>query len=204
MGISKAELLGSKYGTGIDAFTTRSKDVLEEILIKHCNEGVELMRKKIRQKARTRGAATLAERINNQPINVNPTSVSIATTADVNYWQYVDQGVKGVYNKGKAPQSKFMFRNLFTPQKMIDSFKQYIAATGSRSMTGKKLIRKNKVNQAKLIDREAQQMAVATKVGGIKPMNYVREANNEKRSKELALAIRKGMVQVIKVTIINN
>jgi hypothetical protein len=42
--------IGSKYGSSISDYSTASANVIEDILIKHCNEGVELMRKRIYKK----------------------------------------------------------------------------------------------------------------------------------------------------------
>lgn len=183
--------LGNKFGSEMGSFTNSSNNLIEQVLIAHCNDGISLMRNVIRKKARTRGASTLAQAIHINPIKITAVSVSVATVSDVNYWDYVDKGVKGLSKKvNKAPQSKYKFRNLGTPRKMIDSFKTYIAATGSKGLNKKTLIRKNKKVQGTLIEREAKQMAVYTKIGGIRPMNYVRVANNSKRNKQLGNEIR--------------
>jgi hypothetical protein len=84
---------------------------------------------------------------------------------------------------------------------MIKSFKEYIARTGSKSMKGKKLIRKNKKVQTDLISKEAQAMAVATKIGGIKPVNYISAALTPKRRRDLSQAIGASMSAGIRKTI---
>lgn len=208
---SKATITGQKFGSDVKDFTTNSGNVLADVLIAWCNEGVVLMRKKIRQKARTGQAAHLATRIHTSEASVTPEKVSVKTISDANYWAYVDKGVKGVRNKGKAPQSPFRFRNLFTPPKMIESFKEYIAATGMKTFKtakGKRraLYKKNKEGGKTFrYDRQeeaAKGMAVATKIGGIKPMNYVREANNPKRNKQLTKSIVTAMSRSIKQSLI--
>jgi hypothetical protein len=85
---------------------------------------------------------------------------------------------------------------------MLSSFKQYIARTGSRGLRKQKLIRKNKKKQANLIEKEAMSMAVATKIGGIKPMNYVEPAVGPKRLKILNKALSKEMATTIRLAII--
>jgi hypothetical protein len=85
---------------------------------------------------------------------------------------------------------------------MLSSFKQYIARTGSKGLRKQTLIRKNKKKQADLITKEAMSMAVATKIGGIKPMNYVEPAVGAKRLKLLNKALSKEMAVKIKLAII--
>ena len=53
------------------------------------------------------------------------------------------------------------------------------------------LVKNNKKKQADLITKEAMSMAVATKIGGIKPMNYVEPAVGPKRLKMLNKALSK-------------
>jgi hypothetical protein len=203
MAVNEAKLraIGQKFGESLSDFTQASENILEQVLMDYCNTGVELMRKEIRKKARTKGASTLAQAIINKPAKTTADSIIVPTVSQVTYYDYVDKGVKGVYNKSKAPQSKYKFKNLYTPPKMVESFKEYIARTGSKSMKGKSLIRKNKKKQANIIDEAAKQMAVATKIGGIKPMNYIEKANNPKRTKELSTAIRIALGQGIKFSI---
>ena len=64
------------------------------------------------------------------------------------------------------------------------------------------LIRKNKKKQADIINKEAMQMAVATKIGGIKPMNFVEPAVGTKRLKVLNRALSKEIGTKIKLAII--
>jgi hypothetical protein len=84
---------------------------------------------------------------------------------------------------------------------MIKSFKQYIARTGTTSIKGKQLIKKNKKKQNDVITQAAKELAVATKIGGIKPMNYKKAAVNDKRVKQLAenLSVALGQVLIGKI-----
>lgn len=203
-----AAAIGAKFGESIKDYTKASENVIETILLDHCNEGIRLMSKQIKSKARTGQASTLAASMSNVPIQVSATKFQVNTISTEYYADFVDKGVKGVRNKGKAPNSPYSFRNLGTPKAMIESFKQYIARTGSKSMNKKTLIRKNKKKQADLITKEAKQMAVATKIGGIKPMNFISKADNEKRTKELARNLAAGlgraMAKNIKLSINGN
>ena len=53
-----------------------------------------------------------------------------------------------------------------------------------------------------VIEQAAMSMAVATKIGGIKPMNYVNPAVGQKRLKVLNKALSKEMATKIRLAII--
>jgi len=194
---SAATNIGNKYGSSPDTFTKDLKSGVDAVFLNWANGSIDIMRKIITSKARTRQASTLASDL--YP-NVIDNGIQIVTTQ--NYWEFVDEGVKGVFNKGKAPNSRFSFKNLGVPPDMLNSFKQYIARTGSKRLRKQTLIRKNKKKQADLITKEAMAMAVATKIGGIKPMNYVEPAVGSKRLKMLNKALSKEMAVKIKLAII--
>jgi hypothetical protein len=203
-----AAAIGAKFGESIKDYTKASENIIEAIVIEHCNEGIKLMSKQIKSKARTGQASTLAASMSNVPIQVSATKFQVNTISTEYYADFVDKGVKGVRNKGKAPRSPYSFKNLGTSKAMIESFKDYIARTGSKSMNKKTLIRKNKKKQSDLITKEAKQMAVATKIGGIKPMNFISKADNPQRTKQLAAslaaALGKAMAKNIKISINGN
>jgi hypothetical protein len=203
-----AAAIGAKFGESIKDYTKASENIIEAIVIEHCNEGIKLMSKQIKSKARTGQASTLAASMSNVPIQVSATKFKVNTITTEYYADFVDKGVKGVRNKGKAPSSPYSFKNLGTSKAMIESFKDYIARTGSKSMNKKTLIRKNKKKQSDLITKEAKQMAVATKIGGIKPMNFISKADNPQRTKQLAAslaaALGKAMAKNIKISINGN
>ena len=194
---SSATNIGSKYGSSLDTFTKDLKTGVDAVFLKWAEDSILIMRKIITTKARTKQASTLASDL--YP-NIIDNGIQIVTTQ--NYWEFVDEGVKGVFNKGKAPNSRFSFKNLGVPPDMLNSFKQYIARTGSKGLRKQTLIRKNKKKQADLITKEAMAMAVATKIGGIKPMNYVEPAVGPKRLKVLNKALSKEMAVKIKLAII--
>jgi hypothetical protein len=203
-----AAAIGAKFGESIKDYTKASENIIEAIVIEHCNEGIKLMSKQIKSKARTGQASTLAASMSNVPFQVSATKFQVNTISTEYYADFVDKGVKGVKNKGKAPRSPYSFRNLGTSKAMVESFKDYIARTGSKSMNKKTLIRKNKKKQSDLITKEAKQMAVATKIGGIKPMNFISKADNPQRTKQLAAslasALGKAMAKNIKISINGN
>ena len=203
-----AAAIGAKFGESIKDYTKASENIIEAIVIDHCNEGIKLMSKQIKSKARTGQASTLAASMSNVPIQLSATKFQVNTISTEYYADFVDKGVKGVRNRGKAPSSPYSFKNLGTSKAMIESFKDYIARTGSKSMNKKTLIRKNKKKQSDLITKEAKQMAVATKIGGIKPMNFISKADNPQRTKQLAAslaaALGKAMAKNIKISINGN
>jgi hypothetical protein len=193
---SAATNIGNKYGSSLDTFTKDLKTGVDAVFLKWAEDSIDIMRKIITTKARTKQASTLASTM--YPI-VKPLGVEIKGEY---YWEFVDEGVKGVFNKNKAPNSRFSFKNLGVPPDMLNSFKQYIARTGSRGLRKQTLIRKNKKKQADLIEKEAMAMAVATKIGGIKPMNFKDPAVGAKRLKTLNKALSKEMAVKIKLAII--
>jgi len=159
-----AAAIGAKFGESIKDYTKASENIIEAIVMQHCNEGIRLMSKQIKSKARTGQASTLAASMSNIPIQVSATKFQVNTISTEYYADFVDKGVKGVRNKGKAPSSPYSFRNLGTSKAMVESFKDYIARTGSKSMNKKTLIRKNKKKQSDLITKEAKQMAVSKRL----------------------------------------
>ena len=194
---ASAKDIGSKYGSSFDNFEATAKSGVDKIMLDWANESIGIMRKIITSKARTRQASTLASDLVPKPI---ADGIQIVTMQD--YWDFVNQGVKGIFNKGKAPNSDYSFKNLGVPPDMLASFKEYIARTGSKGLKQQSLIRKNKKKQADIITKEAMSMAVATKIGGIKPMNYVEPAVGQKRLKVLNRALSKELGNKIKLAII--
>jgi hypothetical protein len=201
--MSRATDIGNKYGKSITDFGKASTNIIEDILIQHCNEGIDLMRKQIWKKAKTGQASDLAQSLQIKPKEVTPTKVTISTVSDMVYWEFVDKGVKGVKNKNKAPQSPYRFRNLGTPPAMVDSFKKWIARTGTKVVDGTQMSFKGKKRKTALKEQEraAQTLAVRTKIGGIKPIDYVSKANNPKRNKELTRKLRQGLASGIRQNI---
>jgi hypothetical protein len=200
--MTTAEQIGSKYGQSTDDFATAQGNTLTDIVLRWCNGGIGAMRTKIQKNVRTGGASILAQSMATTPSKITASKVSIDIVADKDayYWKFVDKGVRGV-KKNKAGNSPYKFKTIGAGKNMVDSFKKYIAKTGSKSMSGKKLTSKNKKKQASAIDKEAKAMAVATKIGGIKPVNFVREATNKKRVDQLVNEVAKGLGATIKVSI---
>ena len=194
---ANAKDIGSKYGESLQNFETDLQAGTTKVFKDWADESIKIMSRIITSKARTRQASTLARDLFPQVIK---NGIQIITFQD--YWDFVNQGVKGVFNYNKAPQSQYQFRNLGVSPDMLKSFKEYIARTGSRGLKKQSLIRKNKKKQADIINKEAMSMAVATKIGGIKPMNFVEPAVGTKRLKVLNKALSKEIGAKIKLSII--
>jgi hypothetical protein len=193
---ASAKDIGSKYGESLQNFETDLATGIDKIYLVWANESIGIMRKIITRKARTRQASTLASTMYPDP---KPLGIKIM---GADYYDFVNQGVKGVFNKSKAPNSDYSFKNLGVSPDMLKSFKEYIARTGSKGLKKQTLIRKNKKKQADIITKEAMSMALATKIGGIKPMNFVEPAVGTKRLKILNKALSKEIGTKIKLAII--
>jgi hypothetical protein len=196
--------IGNRYGESAENFQKVLGQSADKIMLEWANESIAIMRKIITRKARTKQASTLAADLVPKPFPIDANGnlrIEIVTMQD--YWQFVDEGVKGVYNKSKAPKSPFSFRNLGVSPDMLSSFKQYIARTGSKGLRKQTLIRKNKKKQADLITKEAMAMAVATKIGGIRPMNFVEPAVGAKRLKKLSEAMSKEIGKRVSASIVS-
>lgn len=198
---STATQIGKRYGQSTADFTTSSKDAATQVVLDWTNESIALMSAKIRSKARTGSASTLAQDMTPE---VEPISggISVKVVTNQYYADFVDKGVKGV-KKNKAPQSPYKFKNLGVPKEMWKSFAKYAARTGLKQNKSRTLSTKgkSKISAGKDIITVAKQLAVATKIGGIKPMNYKKAAVNDKRVKQLAenLSVALGQVLIGKI-----
>jgi hypothetical protein len=166
------------------------------------NQSIEIMRKIIQTKSKVRGGAALAQDLEPQVYQSNDSfGARIVTSAD--YFDFVDKGVKGI-TKNKAPKSPYQFKNLYTPPAMIESFKQWAAAAGIKSVGKTTLSFKGKKRKQALDDQTkvAKQLAVFTKLGGIKPMNYIEPATNAKRiktlTKDITVVMTRNIIKSIK------
>ena len=200
--MASATEIGNRFGIGAENFEKTNKSDLEKVVINWTNKSIEIMRKIIQTKSKVRGGASLAQDLEPQVYQSNNSvGARIVTSAD--YFDYVDKGVKGI-TKNKAPKSPYQFKNLYTPPAMIESFKQWAAASGIKSVGKRTLSFKGKKRKQALDDQTkvAKQLAVFTKLGGIKPMNYIEPATNAKRiktlTKDITVVMTRNIIKSIK------
>jgi hypothetical protein len=202
---SAATNIGSKYGSSVDTFTKDLKSGVDAVFLNWANDSIGIMRKIITRKARTKQASTLAA---SMAPELTPNGIQILGE---DYWEFVNDGVKGVFNQSKAPNSQFSFKNLGVSPDMLKNFKEYIARTGLKTakIKGKRksLYKTNKQTKTKTakmdaIEQAAKGMAIATKISGIKPMNFYEPAVGTKRLKVLNKALSKEMATKIRLAII--
>jgi hypothetical protein len=200
--MASATEIGNRFGIGAENFEKTNKTDLEKVVINWTNKSIEIMRKIIQTKSKVRGGAALAQDLEPQVYQSNDSfGARIVTSAD--YFDFVDKGVKGI-TKNKAPKSPYQFKNLYTPPAMIESFKQWAAAAGIKSVGKTTLSFKGKKRKQALDDQTkvAKQLAVFTKLGGIKPMNYIEPATNAKRiktlTKDITVVMTRNIIKSIK------
>ena len=193
--------IGSKYGSSVDNFQKELKSGADKIMVDWANESIAIMRKILKQKTRIKDRGKLIADLAPKPYPMDANGnikIEIITMQD--HWEFVDKGVKGVKSSAKAPNSPFQFRNLGTPDTMVNSFKEYISKLGLKSakIKGKstrlyKTNNKTKTKTAKMdvIEQAAKGMAIATKISGIKAVNYIEPAVGQKRIKKLSQAMSK-------------
>jgi hypothetical protein len=203
--MSKASDIGKKFGESVDNFTTASQNTIESILMTFANDSINLMKKHIQEKARTKGASTLAESMVSEPYE-DADGVGIYIRSSAKYWKYVNDGVKGVKNKKKAPKSKFKFKNLGVPKEMWKSFMSYVARSGTKEVRGITTSRKGKTKIQGIKDniKVAKGLAVATKIGGIAPMQFKQQADNKERRDKLKKELSQAIGSAMKYNIIKS
>jgi hypothetical protein len=196
--------IGEKYGKSTGDYATASKNAAEQVVLQWSNESIDIMRDVIIANARTGQASTLARSMSPKITEVSD-GFNLRIVSDVNYSDFVDKGVRGL-RKNKTKNSPYKFKSIGVSPKMVESFKEYISRTGLKSLKNKsgkpkKLIIKDKKKQADLITQAATQLAVATKIGGIKPMNFKAAALTKSRLNKLSTEVASALSEVIKINL---
>lgn len=198
---SEAYNIASKFGTATEDIEQAVDNTIEGITMAWMNEGMNLMNVHLQRTSKSR-ANTLGQSLFLTPVEVAGDTFTFKIATPLEYADYVDKGVKGVY-KNKAPKSPYSFKNLGTPKAMVDSFKKWSAQAGVIGVKGTKASFKGKSKKQAISDQEriARTLAVWTKIGGIKPKNYIEKAASPKRVKQLADTLSKAIGRTITVNL---
>lgn len=198
---SEAYNIASKFGTATEDIEQAVDNTIEGITMAWMNEGMNLMNVQLQKTSKSR-ANTLGQSLFLTPVEVSGDTFTFKIATPLEYADYVDKGVKGVY-KNKAPKSPYSFKNLGTPKAMVDSFKKWSAQAGVIGVKGTKASFKGKSKKKAVSDQEriAKTLAVWTKIGGIKPKNYIEKAASPKRVKQLADTLSKAIGSTITVNL---
>lgn len=199
---SESANIASKFGTSVDDIGQAMEGTAEQIIMDWSNEGIDLMRQQIINNSRVKGQSTLAQSFSVQIVG---SSIQVVTTDEyAKVYDYIDKGVRGLKGN-KAPKSPYKFRNLGTPKEMINSFKGWAAVAGITNVKKTTLSYKGKSKKKAVSDQEraAKTLATWTKIGGIKPKNFISKAVNKKRVNELADSLSKALSQTITLNIVN-
>lgn len=106
----------------------------------------------------------------------------------LDYYDYPNQGVKGVASSKNAPNSPYQYKNYGMPQSGIESLKRYISSGKAKISSVRRdvalgigLEKKGLRNENKktALDRQASTMAYMIKKYGIKATNYFNLAFEE-------------------------
>lgn len=105
----------------------------------------------------------------------------------LDYYDYPNEGVKGVASSSNAPSSPYQYRNYGVPSSMKDSLKKYILSGKAKiqSVKNDKALGKGgekigvAFNNKTLIDKQVDTLAYLIKRFGIKKTNYFTDAFNK-------------------------
>jgi hypothetical protein len=197
--------IGNRYGSSADNFQKELEKGADKIMLEWANASILIMRKILSRKTRIGDRGKLISDLQPKPYPMDANGnlrIEIVTMQD--YWDYVDKGVQGVKSKIKAPNSPFKFKNLGVPKTMLRSFVDYATRTGVQEVRGTTLATKgkSKIKAGRDILKVAKQLAVATKISGIKPVNYVEPAVGKKRLNILSKSMSKEIGRNVLASIV--
>ena len=150
--------------------------------------GAELL-KNISYFGNNKGVVGSGELLSNMiPEITNENGVDVFRLRMFDYYDYPNEGVKGVASSSNAPSSPYQYRNYGVPASMKASLKQYILSGKAKitSVQNDKALGKGgeKIGVAfsskkALIDRQVDTLAYLIKRFGIKKTNYFTDAFNK-------------------------
>lgn len=194
--------IGSKFGTNAADIEQAVEGTIEAITTQWMNEGMKLMSDHLQRTSKSR-SNNLGQSLFLTPVDISGDNYTFKIATPLEYADYIDKGVKGLY-KNKAPKSPYSFKNLGTPKEMVNSFKGWSAQAGVVKVGKTNASFKGKSKNKALSDQEriAKTLATWTKIGGIKPKNYIEKAANKKRIDQLADSLSKALGKTITVQLI--
>jgi hypothetical protein len=206
MASSTGTSIANRYGSSASNFTVELANGAEKIMVEWANASILIMRKILSRKTRIGDRGKLIADLAPKPYPMSSDGklkIEIVTMQD--HWEFLDKGVQGVKSQRKAPNSPFKFKNLGVPKKMLRSFVDYAARTGVQEVRGTTLATKgkSKIKAGKDILKVAKGLAIATKLSGIKPVNYIEPAVGEKRLKILSKSMSKELGKKVLASIVS-
>jgi hypothetical protein len=181
--ISKAQELArlDDLGESKSLFAPVKLTVIEKIMVQYGAEFVLKLEEKLSQKQNVASGA-LADSI--VPTVRNSGDDVTLTIKMLDYWDFPNEGVRGVKSSKNAPRSPYKFRNYGVPDSMKRSLKKYIQSGKARVRTVRKDVaygigneRKGKrINEQ---DTQVNTLGYLIKRFGIKDSQYFNEAFNE-------------------------
>ena len=193
--ISKAQKAALDSGYDFGGENIMEFNAVNSILEQY---GAELL-KNINKFGNNKGVVGSGELLSNLiPEIVEQDGVTTFTLRMLDYYDYPNQGVKGVDSSDNAPTSDYQYKNYGMPESGRASLKKYIQS-GKAKITsvmndkalgkGGEKIGVSFASKKTLIDRQVETLAYLIKRFGIKTTNYFTDAfNNTFENFEISVA----------------
>lgn len=183
--ISKAQRDALSSGMDFGGEDITEFGVVDSLMAQYAEEFL----KNISYFANNKRVVSSGEMLNSmEPEIVQENGATIFRLKMIDYYDYPNEGVKGVRSSANAPRSKYKYKNYGVPESMKASLKRYILS-GKAKITsvrndkalGVGLERKAVRNMDKksLIDTQVDTMGYLIKRYGIKATNYFNDAFNK-------------------------
>ena len=153
---------------------------VEQTILDWLIERRDVAREKLGSEGRE-GSGALATSIGWKPLDVSSDKVLVEVIAE-DYWDYINQGVNGVFNSFGSPYS---FKNLGVGEKMKQSFREFIQVNGITP-------REPEMEY----DQLAYILARATKKKGIKATPFMDEGFSPEAFKDLGQRLGKTVKRI--------
>ncbi len=166
-------------GENKNLFSPVTLSVVEKVLAQYGAEFAIKVREKLNQ-AQNVASGKLSD-------NITPEIVTEATSVVLkirllDYYDYVNKGVKGVKSSRNAPGSPYQYKNLGMSQEGRTSLRKYIESGRAKINTAQNQkggLIGNEKKKKSLIDAKVDTLAYLIKAFGIKGSKYFEKAFNE-------------------------